>query len=565
MPPLLLRSAAMPPVNRGTAAVGKISGGMAAALLFAACTVATTPAPITPPPPEPRTTATAARVILVSFDGLGANDVEAQKPAAIVHLANEGTYARVVPMTPSVTSTTHATILTGADREHTGILSNHFHAPGTPPGQETKGMDTEIKAPTLLDTARAAGKRVGSVLFPTVDGRSPRRTPDWGLVWTTHVVPARMVKLTKNDFHQEWLPPGWTASRPRRNSFSPVMRTRIDEDIPNEGREQFDLLAYDTTDDRVRNYDAFFVEHAGTETPLAAQRWFSVSTRFADGLYGSWSKLVAIDPALNNATLYLGAINRNEGLPAAYVRMIDDEAGFWPGTPDEKADRTTFVEQVDRLSSFLTKATTLSIQRMPFDLLLAYQPIVDSTEHHLRGVDEPAVTLAISDADRAIAVLSNAVDPARDALVVVGDHGVAKIDTDVHINRILANAGFAPRWTAFTSGNVAMFSRAGDPDDTAALIDFLQSIKAPDGAFVFEQVQRDYDITAYAFPRFVITTKEGEPFTKPESPGQHGGLTTHRDYDTVLIAWGRGVSRETLASLPQTAIAGFVLRLLGLQ
>ena len=534
--------------------------------LLCGCTVAPTPPPFDPPPlPEPRTTATAARVILVSFDGLGANDVEAQKPAAMMHLANEGTYARVVPMTPSVTSTTHATILTGADREHTGILSNHFHAPGTPPGQETKGMETEIRVPTLIDTARGAGKRVGSVLFPTVDGRSPRRTPDWGLIWTTHVVASRVVHLTKNDFHQEWLPPAWGAPHPKHPSFSPAMRTRIEEEIPNEGREQFDLVAYDTTDDRTRNYDAFFVEHAGTETPLDAQHWFSVSTRFDGSLYGSWSKLLAFDPALNNATLYLGAINRNEGLPANYVRMIDDEAGFWPGTPDDRADRTTFIEQVDRLSNFLTKATTLSIQRMPFDLLLAYQPIVDSTEHHLRGVDEPAVALAIGDADRAVAALSNVIDPARDALVVTGDHGVAKIDTDVHINRVLANGGFAPHWTAFTSGNVAMFSRAGDPDDTAALIDFLQNLTAPDGSKVFEQVQRDDDVTAYAYPRFVITSKEGEPFTKPESPGQHGGLTTHRDYDTVLMAWGRGVTHETLASLQQTEIAGFVLRLMGLR
>jgi hypothetical protein len=535
--------------------------------LLCGCTAAPAPGPYVPPPPppEPRTTATAARVILVSFDGLGANDVDAQKPAAMMHLANEGTYARVVPMTPSVTSTTHATILTGADRAHTGILSNHFHAPGTPPGQETKGMDADIKAPTLLDTARAAGKRVGSVLFPTVDGRSPRRTPDWGLVWTTHVVAARIVHLTKNDFHPEWLPPAWGAPHPKHPSFSPAMRTRIEEEIPNEGREQFDLVAYDTTDDRTRNYDAFFVEHAGTETPLDTQHWFSISTRFGGGLYGSWSKLLAFDPALNQATLYLGAVNRNEGLPANYVRMIDDEAGFWPGTPDDRADRDTFMEQVDRLSNFLTKATTLSIQRMPFDLLLAYQPIVDSTEHHLRGVDEPAVTVAISDADRAIAVLSNAINPARDALVVTGDHGVAKIDTDVHINRILANGGFAPRWTAFTSGNVAMFSRAGDPDDTAALIDFLQNLTAPDGSKIFEQIQRDYDITAYAYPRFVISSKEGEAFTKPETPGQHGGLTTHREYDTVLLAWGRGVSRETLASLQQTEIAGFVLRLMGLR
>ena len=538
--------------------------------LLCGCTAAPTPATLSPPPPpEPRTIAAAARVILVSFDGLGANDVEVQRPAAITHLATAGTYARVVPMVPSVTSTTHATILTGADRDHTGILSNSFHQPGTAPGQATKGMDAEIKAPTLIDNARAAGKRVGSVLFPTIDAKSPRRTPDWGLVWTMPVVPARVVHLTKNDFHEEWLPPGWGSPRPRHPSFSPAMRTRIEEEIPKEGLEHFDLVAYDTTDDRVRNYDAFFVEHAGSETPLDAQRWFSVSTRFTGGLYGSWSKLVTFDPALNAVTLYLGSVNRNEGLPASYVRLIDDEAGFWPGSADDRlADRQMFLEQIDRLSSFLTRATTLSIRRMPFDLLLAYQPIVDAAEHHLRGVDEPAVTLAISDADRAIAAMSNAIDPARDALVIIGDHGVGRIDTDVHINRILGNGGFAPRWSAYSSGNVAMFSRAGDPDDIAALIDFLQNLTAPDGSHVFEQVTRDAkrdDVTAFAFPRFAMSSHDGEPFTASEVHGQHGGLTTHREYDTVLIAWGRGTARETLESLPQTAIANYVMRLLGIR
>jgi hypothetical protein len=520
-----------------------------------------------PPPPEPRTIAAAARVVLVSFDGLGANDVEAQKPAAIAHLANEGTYARVIPMTPTVTSTTHATILTGADREHTGILSNYFHQPGTPAGQVTKGLSAEVLAPTLTDSARAAGKKVGAVSFPMFDLKTPRRTPDWGIVWTTPVVAARVVHLTKSDFHQEWLPPSWGAPRLRRASFSTVMRTRIDEEIPNEGRELFDLVVYDTTDDHVRNYDAFFVEHAGAETALDAQRWFSVSTRYADGLYGSWSKLISFDPALNDVTLYLGAVNRNEGLPASYVRMIDDEAGFWPGVPDDHADRQTFLEQIDRLSSFLTKTTTISIQRMPFDLLLAYQPIVDAAEHHMRGTDEPAIAIAISDADRSIAAMSNAINPSRDALIITGDHGVAASDTEVHINRILTTSGFAPRWTAYPSGNVVMFSRAGAPDDTAALIAMLQNLTAPDGAKVFEQVTRDAtrdDVTAYAFPRFAISAKEGEPFTAVAS-GQHGGLTTHREYDTVLIAWGRGVTHEILDALPQTAIADFVRRLLGIR
>ncbi len=541
--------------------------------LLCACATApgsTTPATQTAPSPEPHTTGAAARVVLLSFDGLGANDVEAQKPAAMMHLANEGTFSRVVPASPSVTSTTHATILTGAERDETGILSNVFHKPGTPPTQATRGLETEIGVPTLIDIARGAGKRVGSIPFPTMDGSSPRRTPDWGLLWTRPAVAARTLHLTKNDFHPEWLPPGWGSLQPRHQSFSPPMRTRIDQDIPNVGHEHFDLVAYDTTNDHVRDYDAFYVEHAGTETPLDAHRWFSVETRFPDGLYGSWSKLVSFDPALNEATLFLGSVNRNVGVPASYVRMIDDEVGFWPGSGEEHpVDRQTFLEQMDRLSSYLAKVATLSIQRMPFDLLLAYEPIVDTTEHHYRGVDEAAVALAIADADRSIAAISNAIDPAHDALVVVGDHGSAHVETDVHINRILRNAAFDTRWIPNPTGNVCMFHRTALPDDTAAFIDFLRNLTTPAGARVFEQVTYDAtrdDITAFAYPSFAITLREGDPFTSPaENPGQHGGLPTHREYETVLIAWGRGVARETPESLPQRAVAGYVLRLLGLR
>jgi hypothetical protein len=539
-------------------------GITAALVLLCACATAPNSAPIDhppPPPPEPLTTAIASRVVLMSFDGLGADDVERLKPKTILGIGAKGTYAqRVTPVTPTVTSSTHAAILTGRNPRDTGILANNFHQPGTAPGVNTRGMEAEIKKPTVIDYARRAGKRVGSVVFPTVDGSTPRRTPDWGLVWTTSVVPARVVHLGTTDFHAAWLPPGWGMPTATHRSFSPPLRARIERE-----REQFDLVGYDTTNDRVRNYDSFFVEREGSEQPVDSHGWFAVSTRFGDGLYGAWSKLVNFDPALTDVTLYLGAIHRNRGVPDDYVRMIDDEVGFWPGAADEhNVDRETFIEQSDRLSQFLSKATALSIRRMPFDLLLAYQPIVDTAEHRWRGVDEPVIAAAIADADRSVNAINAELDATRDALVVTGDHGVAAIDTDVHISRILAMRGFAPRWTAYAGGNVALFNRAGEPDDTKTLVTFLQNLATADGTKVFEKVEVEGDVIALAFPRFAITTKDGEPFTPSESHGQHGGSATHHEFDTLLVASGAGVAREDLPQLWQTNIAGYVLRLLGI-
>jgi Type I phosphodiesterase / nucleotide pyrophosphatase len=533
-----------------------------AAALLTSCAAAPPPPPQPTPAPTLTTNAVAQRVVLQSFDGLGADDIDLLHPPSMMRIAESGTYAqRVTPVTPTVTSSTHTAILTGRTPEETGVLANYFHKPGTPAGTETKGFDVEIAVPTLVDAARNAGKRVGSICFPTLDARSPRRTPDFGLTWTEPLVAARVIHLGKNDWRSEWLPPGWGSAAPRHPSFSPVVRTRVTQ-----GGDEFDLAAYDTTDDHVQNYDAFYVEHAGTDAPLDAQRWFAVATRCDGRLCGSWSKLVSFDPALSDATLYVGAVHRAEGVPDDFVRMVDDEVGFWPGKADEhKVDDATFAEQNHRLSEYLTRVTQLAVQRMPFDLLLAYQPIVDAAEHHLRRVNEPVIHAAIADADRATGVLLQALDPARDALIVTGDHGLAAVDTAVHVNTILAAHGFAPQWVAMTSGNIGMFS-GGDAASAQTLAAFLTGLTTPDGAKVFEDVRviNGSDVRAIAFPRFFITNKKGDAFTEPDAHGEHGGMSTHHEYDTVLFAWGRGVVRETLPRIAQTDIAGYVARLLGM-
>jgi hypothetical protein len=378
-----------------------------AALCVAAALVSCAPAPppaTTPPatpsasPPRLVPNATATRVVLLSFDGLSADELQSfGRGEAFTRLANEGTYVeRVVPVNPTVTSSTHAAILTGAMPEKTGIVANRFHRPGTPPAQATNGLEMELEAETLLEAAHKAGKRVGCVTFPTVDATSPRRTADWGITYTKPLTASRVIRLTKADFHAAWLPPGWGTPPPAKHpSFSPVVRARIEWSLPQRTRQAVDVVAYDTTDDQVSNYDTFFIEVNGRETPIDAKGWFAVSRRLDDGLYGSWSKLLERDPSLDSIAIYWGTISRTEAYPAAFRSMLDDEVGFWPGPPDEESarhgvdggtgiDPDSFAEQIDRYTDFFRRSTLLAIGRMPFDLLLAYQPTIDISEHQYR-------------------------------------------------------------------------------------------------------------------------------------------------------------------------------------
>lgn len=594
------------------------SAAIVAAGLLAACAPAAGPRPATAPrtstaprnaatatrsatAPRFAPAATASRVILLSFDGLGADELQVFGAGeTFTRLAAEGTRVeRVTPITPSVTASTHTAILTGTTPERSGIVANKFHLPGTAPDVTAAGLETEIDTETIVEAARRQGKRVGTIAFPTIDAATARRTADWGLIFRRPITSSKLIHLTRRDFHAEWVPPAWGAPpAPRHPSFSPVLRARLDWTATPRVRQDVDLVAYDTTDDRIENYDAFFVETPAGETAVDARGWFPVAKKTDEGLYGSWDKVLRHDPALANVTIYRGVIARNDAYPQSFRQLLDDEAGFWPGQPDELSvammldgregiDVDTFIEQNDRFGDFLTKATLLAVTRMPADLVLAYQPTIDVAEHQFRITDpaqrhyseanrasgERVRTRALAECDRSVGEIARALDRTRDALLVTGDHGVTSVDTEVRLGRLLADWGFAPRWRAFAGGNVAELYRFEGDDDAEALAKRLAELQTPDGTKVFERIDRKSaqshrnagDLVAFAYPRFSLSSAEGDAFAKPLYFGQHGGLAaTHHDFDTTLLAWGAGVPRLQLPRIRQTEIARYVAELLGI-
>jgi hypothetical protein len=526
-------------------------------------------------------------VILVSFDGLSADAVAKFGAPSFERMTAHAT--RVVPVNPTVTSSTHAAMITGLPPDKTGIVSNQFHKRGTPPDEIARGLSTEIEGETLVDAARRAGKRAGCIAFPFFDLASPRRSCDFGIAYSANLTRSRMIHLTHTDFHAEWLPPAWGAPAPRHASFSPVMRARIEWNIPNRDREDVDLAAYDTTNDGVRNYDTFYVESRSGESRPDAHGWFPLAIRLDDGVYGTWSKVLHTDAALDSITIYLGAVAHTNAYPVSFRDALDTSIGFWPAVPDEPGvrdwltngdgiDPATFAEQADRLADFLTRATLFAMARMQFDLLLSYDPIVDQTEHQfalesdrqLYGTPEHIAAAertmrgAYAAFDRSVAALTGAIDPIRDAIVVTGDHGYAPFDTEVRLSAVLPSG-----WRAYVNGNLAHLYRfSGDAD----VVDLLTSLRLPDGAPVFESVtRRDAsshvnagDVIAYTYPRFALSNAAGPLFARVATYGQHGGLNSHSEFHTTLGAAGVGLTPQKVDVLQQTDIAPFVRELLGI-
>ena len=500
----------------------------------------------------------------MSFDGLGADALAGQTGLPTFdHLARTAATARVIPVNPTLTSSTHVSILTGVDPQKHGIVSNWFHLPGTPADQSARGINADIDVETLVEAARRQGKRVGAVPFPTIDARTSRRMADFGLVWTNSLTEGRVVKLTKKDFRREWMPPGWTAPPQRRTSFSPVMRARMEWRVSRELRADVDVVALDTTNDRVENYDAYVIESDDRELPFD-RGWFAVTKQN----HGSWSKILDADAL--NVTLYWGAISRTNAYPETFRTLLDDEVGFWPGVPDEHAeiDATTFAEQIERLADFLARAQALTVQRMEFDLLLAYQPVVDQAMHNFLGYDDAIIRRAFVAADRAAASVGSQLDANRDAFIVIGDHGLVPVKREIHLGVLLEQHGFAPRWRVFTANNVAHFYRSAGTDDSDALISMLTSTG------LFESIQKKTadshrnsgDVVAVSFPPIGLSASAKPPLEgEPDSYGHHGALNTHRELHTVLFASGFGVPRGALGEFSQTRLAPFVAGLLGIE
>jgi len=450
--------------------------------IVAACR-ATVPA--VPATPRPVLHATAQRVVLLSVDGFSAvrhrhllAQGAYQEPAGLVAFEAWGyVVEHAIPADPTMTAVSHASIATGAPPAATGIVNNRFHALGTGIAQGVSGFATPWNAEALWQSFRRQGKRVGVLTFPGCDNQSEARRADFGTTYVDDpLAQPQTVTLDAAAFT-----PATPAPTGGSRSFSPARSARLAAKfVDGAGLEpvQFVLTALDTTNNGVTDYDALLVDDDadlgnGTLATARVGEWFPLHVRAAhpDGgqrLVGAWCLLQNFAPDLATVRIYRGAFNATEAYPRAFRELLDREASFWPGGPDDRAlERgisgenglaiADYLEQVRRFAAYFSACMRVAVAHERFDLLMTYQPIVDEVQHvftitdrrqrfYSEGMVDTAnrtVNSAYLIADTAVADLAKALDLSRDALVVVSDHGIAPIWETVHVNEVLRRAGLA--------------------------------------------------------------------------------------------------------------------------
>lgn len=607
------------------------------AIFFVAATVSLAFACQSGGPPEVR----AERVVMVSYDSLGADlawrwisDGTVSSPDGLAGMAQRGFSAERLRMVdPTLTAVNHISLAAGRDASSTGVVSNAFHKPGTPITQRVSGFTSSSAAETLWTGARRNGLRVATLVWPGADAGALDRIGDFGVVWPGPPL-ARSEILEFDPEAAET-----TGEVPSNDGLEPLLwRLRVDLRSATPSDQELLIALVDADPNGRPRYDAVAMRLANEDDwrYVGEMEWADIEfdaraeEDFRSHLYGSWCKVLHIDRFTGSLRFYRGEINRLHAYPDTFEDRLVEAIGPWPGEPDravadwwldlaQGVDLDTFIEQGERLNGYIDRMTEWVLTEEEADLILAYHSSLDVYLHNSLITDElqwaysPGRALAASEGlkrmgrsiDRSVVSLWSALEPERDALVVVSDHGQIPIFEVVRPNRALADAGLvgvvdedgrsrvAPDtpMVAVTSGasihiylNLAgrepggVVTMAEAPELLRRAARVLADLEAEGQPAVEKIYTRDEaaaigldhpssgDLVVFLAPGFAAAGDLNGPALEPSRYyGQHGFLASHDEMCGVLFARGAGIKKKRFGEVGATEVAPMVASWLGFE
>jgi len=428
-----------------------------------------------------------SRTILISFDSAQPEVIErlirrGKLPwhGGFATLIREGTKAEgMTAVLPTVTATNHISIATGAYPERTNIPANTLHDTETSLTATTSGFAAPIDAETLWEAVKKQGKKVVTIAFAGADGRGDDRSGDqtlgFGVVDAFSVVKSMNASHFDSPSADAWNLGNQTCEFKKAN-IGTVTANQVFFSSTNLGRVDVNVLVCDSVFDDQERYDTAFFDfdkdlgngfiarmRQGDWAPFALPLTVppdAISGQ-AQGVVGSWVKLLVFAPDLSTFNIYLGNVVHNVGYPQIFIEQIDKTVSFWPAEPDffhlERAliDEATYMEQLERLADYLNDAMLLAIKNYEFDLMMGYQVQTDEAGHEFSLVDPRQQSFqdsakrqryaeylerAYQIADHNLKKITEAANLKSTNIIAVSDHGMAPMHTVAFPNRILRAA-----------------------------------------------------------------------------------------------------------------------------
>jgi predicted AlkP superfamily phosphohydrolase/phosphomutase len=538
-------------------------------------------------------------------------------------LAKQGVRAEYAQSTdPTLSASAQASLVTGSNPNHTGIVSNAFHYTSDNFYWYRVGFDEPFdQAEPVWVTASRAGLKTAALFIagatPELTNQMADYTVGYGI--RDAYSSQQTISLVPSD--------GW---KDAPVTFSPALEGYFF--IPEVAR--VDLLVLDTTNDGQANYDLVLLNSSASgddhtvakaTLPLELGEWgpLNLLPNLAAG-----ADFLIQEISSNQVTLYHSAVNHNTAAPRTLLEALNQRFSFFPAAPDAYAlehgwiTPEDYLEMLKRSSQWMAEVSAWIFETYSPDLLITWQDGFDAASHAFMLTDprqanfSPAsseqyaryLNRAGEIADRSLETTMEPIDLSQTSIFLTADHGIAPVHTNVYVNTLLERAGLLrldkrkyvdvkqTKALAVTSGgsvNIYINLKGRDkdgilpPEDYAKvqnqIVDLLRSVMDPEtGQPVFTRVlarpelsalyldhSNSGDVFAQAAPGYSLDDWRGKGtlFGPSTINGGHGYDSALPEMQTLFIAAGAGISptEKILSPLKIIDIAPTLAVLLGFE
>ncbi|MCR2823178.1 alkaline phosphatase family protein [Lederbergia panacisoli] len=386
-----------------------------------------------------------ASTMVVSFDGMRHDYLERyMKEGDMPHfteVADKGMYAeKVQTIFPSLTSSSHAAIATGARPSATGMVSNEIHKPSKKLTNLDSAFFSSLDAKPVWSIARKEGKTTATILFP---GSNPKfgNAANYAIYYGDTWADSDYVSL---DFKSE---------KSFKKASFPLKLDKM-------GNRTVYIMA--KSSGKQKELYVSFEPNMQSAEKVYVNAWGSLSFQAKNKeLAGFTFKVKAKNPDLSDAKLYRTAVTSAviKG-PRGFRKTINENFGFFPVQDDDRAlkkkwiTRKEYEEISTRFAQWTTDVSLFIKERYKPDLLFFYYPQVDHESHNYLLIDprQPSYSREKSKLymgyirwayhltdDMLGQTLSKMND--KDRIFLVSDHGMEPVHSSLSPNEELEKHG----------------------------------------------------------------------------------------------------------------------------
>jgi len=504
------------------------------------------------------------------------------------------------PLVTPITAASHASTITCSPPSRHGIIANAY----LKHGQIANGFSEEFATEPLWRAAMRQGQHVLSLGYVGTDGTSEARRADYGLAYPLDrlMAPPKTLTFTAGDLA---VAGGWTAPESlgsmvgaREISFDVVLNP-----ITHESRRIYVLvlgasgdrpvlyaadskdlslapLAALQTDDPGSSFaDIFFTEASPESTVLGTKR--RVTLRASRGTTGQIS-------------LYVSRPSYNQAYPEAFRQKLDHLNLVWPdyGIKDAIIPVTAlqWVESQAMIDRFLADVAVQMLPELAVDIVLFYQPLIDSLGHRSQSqLPRPFNPANADDVSKAFVSSFHIIDQNLSRMLVaaeashgglgniflMGDHGMDGIVKVVNVAHLLPKDHGA-KVEVFSSGDlILIYPKAGTAAGTAELVaadlrqklgetiyqgspvlgfsakraDFAASVPAADyrREWPYGEAVAAFAGVSGLWLRYLPL--DANLLLEPTALGMHGKMVMATDSRTLFIAKGAHIPEQELGPI----------------